>query len=124
VTGWAAALRVARREARRAKGRSALVVAMIMLPVATLGFAAAIQDSFELTPAERAERLMGSAQARVSWPSEEPVHQHPTEPDLVAVAGPPRPRKPTASRPPRRAWTGCSRCCLPAPGRSPTSGPP
>jgi putative ABC transport system permease protein len=96
VTGWAAALRVARREARRAKGRSALVVAMIMLPVATLGFAAAIQDSFELTPAERAERLMGSAQARVSWPSEEPVHQHPTEPDLVAVAGPPRPRKPTA----------------------------
>jgi putative ABC transport system permease protein len=95
VTGWAAALRVARREARRAKGRSVLVVAMIMLPVAALGFAAVLQDSFKLTPAERAERLMGTAQARVSWPSEEPVHQHPTEPDLVAVAGP-RPRKPTA----------------------------
>ena len=95
MTGWAAALRVARREARRAKGRSVLVVAMIMLPVAALGFAAVLQDSFKLTPAERAERLMGTAQARVSWPSEEPVHQHPTEPDLVAVAGP-RPRKPTA----------------------------
>jgi putative ABC transport system permease protein len=49
--GWRAALRVARREARRARGRSVLVVAMIMLPVATLGFAAVLQDSFRLTPA-------------------------------------------------------------------------
>ena len=66
--GWRAALRVARREARRARGRSALVLAMIMLPVAALAFIAVAQDTFTLTPNERANRLMGTAQALVAWP--------------------------------------------------------
>ncbi len=39
LSGWAPALRVARREALRARGRSALVLAMIALPV--LGVTAA-----------------------------------------------------------------------------------
>ncbi len=38
MSGWRTALRIARREAGRAKGRSALVVAMIVLPVAALSF--------------------------------------------------------------------------------------
>jgi len=51
VTGWRSALRIARREARRARGRSALVVAMITMPVAALAFAAVTQQTFQLTPA-------------------------------------------------------------------------
>jgi len=53
VTGWRSALRIARREARRARGRSALVVAMITMPVAALAFAAVTQQTFQLTPASR-----------------------------------------------------------------------
>jgi len=40
VASWRTALRIARREAARSKGRSSLVVAMIALPVACLSFAA------------------------------------------------------------------------------------
>jgi putative ABC transport system permease protein len=79
VSGWRTALRIARREARRARGRSALVVAMIALPVAALAFAAVTRDTFQLTPAERADRLMGQGQAVIMWPDERPVHQSPTE---------------------------------------------
>ncbi|HWS33139.1 MAG TPA: FtsX-like permease family protein [Actinoplanes sp.] len=62
---WRTALRVARRETARAKGRSALVIAMIALPVCGLGFAAASYDMFTLTPAERATRTLGGADAIV-----------------------------------------------------------
>ncbi len=41
MRSWLVALRIARREARRAKGRTLAVVAMIALPVAALSFAAA-----------------------------------------------------------------------------------
>jgi putative ABC transport system permease protein len=79
VSGWRTALRIARREARRARGRSVLVIAMIMLPVAALAFAAVTYDSFTLTPDERADRLMGSAQALVTWPYDGPAAQDPAE---------------------------------------------
>ena len=82
MRSWRTAIRIARREARRARGRSALVVAMIALPVAALGFAAVARDTFTLTPAEQADRLMGGAQALVVWGSADPVHQDPTNPDL------------------------------------------
>jgi putative ABC transport system permease protein len=93
VTGWRTALRIARREARRARGRSLLVVAMIMLPVAALAFAAAYTDTFTLTPEERAERLMGGAQAVLAWPMREPVHQDPTD---IERSGPTGALAPTA----------------------------
>jgi putative ABC transport system permease protein len=86
--GWRAALRVARREARHARGRSALVVAMIMLPVAALAFVAVSQDTFTLIPSERADRLMGAAQAVVVWPDDRPVVQEPTNLfGLPSIAG-------------------------------------
>jgi putative ABC transport system permease protein len=87
VTGWRTALRIARREARRARGRSILVVAMIMLPVAALAFAAVYTDTFTLTPEERAERLMGTAQAVLARPMDAPVHQDPTDLDLSGPTG-------------------------------------
>jgi putative ABC transport system permease protein len=86
--GWRVALRVARREARRAKGRSILVLAMITLPVAALAFVAVYDDTFTLTPDERADRLMGAAQAAIAWPANGPVHQDPTDLDSAFLAGP------------------------------------
>jgi putative ABC transport system permease protein len=75
MTGWLAALRIARREARRAKGRSALVVAMIAVPVLCLSFAAVTYDMFTLTPAERLTRDLGAADARVWWVYEGQAYQ-------------------------------------------------
>jgi putative ABC transport system permease protein len=95
MSGWRSALRMARREARRAKGRSALVILLIMLPIAAAAFIAASYDTFELTSEERAERLMGTAQAAISWPFEEPAQQ---VPDLL------RPF-PTGTTPPRQKTT-------------------
>ena len=88
MTGWRTALRIARREARRARGRSLLVVAMIMLPVAALAFIAVAQDTFTLTPNERANRLMGTAQALVVWPHDGPVQQGPAHLDAFGFSGP------------------------------------
>jgi putative ABC transport system permease protein len=75
MSSWITALRIARREARRAAGRSALVIAMIGLPVLALTFAAVTYDMFRLTPAEQAGRLMGAADARLTWVADGPVHQ-------------------------------------------------
>ncbi|QNE76293.1 FtsX-like permease family protein [Streptomyces finlayi] len=67
-SGWRAAFRMARRDAMRAKGRSALVVAMIALPV--LGVSAADVTYRSALP-DRAEKLtarMGAADAVYSDP--------------------------------------------------------
>jgi putative ABC transport system permease protein len=74
---WRTALRVARREARRSKGRSLLVVAMIALPMGALTTAAVTYDMFTLTGAERADRTIGAATARVMFPTHGPVVQYP-----------------------------------------------
>lgn len=85
MSGWRTALRIARREMRRAKGRAALVTAMIALPVAALSFAAVTYDTFDLRPEERAERLMGTTQAVVSWPYASPVAQEPDQPFALPI---------------------------------------
>jgi putative ABC transport system permease protein len=77
-TGWAPALRMARRESRRGKGRSALIAALIALPVAALAYAAVSFDMFRLTPTESYERLGGSADAVVQFAPGAPVRQEPT----------------------------------------------
>ncbi|MEV4317411.1 FtsX-like permease family protein [Actinocrispum sp. NPDC049592] len=77
MTGWRTAIRVAWREAKRAKGRSALIVAMITVPVMALVFMTINFDTFELSPAEQATRLMGTGQAAVVWPFDSAVRQEP-----------------------------------------------
>ncbi len=57
------ALRIARRDARRARGRSALVVAMIALPVLGVGAADVLYRTFQLSPDQKAARSMGTADA-------------------------------------------------------------
>jgi hypothetical protein len=63
---WLPALRIARREALRAKGRSALIVAMVALPVLGIGGADILFRSAELDPDERVTRVLGQMQARVT----------------------------------------------------------
>jgi putative ABC transport system permease protein len=87
-SGWRVGIRVAWREARRAKGRSALVTAMIAVPVAMLALAAVNADSFRLTPQERADRIMGAADAAVMWPYHNAVEQSPTDFDVVITEQP------------------------------------
>ncbi|WP_049569887.1 FtsX-like permease family protein [Streptomyces sp. SBT349] len=62
-TTWRLALRVARRDALRAKGRSALVVAMIALPILGVTAADVAFRSGELSREEEYTRLMGRADA-------------------------------------------------------------
>lgn len=69
ISSWRTALRIAQREARRSKGRSALVVAMIALPVTALAGFAAAYDTVTLTPAEQADRSMGQTDAVMIWPT-------------------------------------------------------
>ncbi|MGW5579166.1 FtsX-like permease family protein [Micromonospora chokoriensis] len=76
LTGsWRTALRIARRESRRARRRTALVLAMIALPVAALAFLAASYDMAELTPQERVDRRLGVADAELQWVANGPIGQ-------------------------------------------------
>ncbi|WP_433391481.1 FtsX-like permease family protein [Micromonospora sp. KLBMP9576] len=72
---WRAALRIARREARRARGRTALVLTMITIPVLALTFTAVSWRMSELTPGEQMDRQLGSADAELLWVSPHPITQ-------------------------------------------------
>ncbi|MEU5917618.1 ABC transporter permease [Streptomyces sp. NPDC047141] len=61
---WRAAIRIARRDAWRSKGRSALVLAMIALPILGVSALDLTYRSSQLSPAERADRQLGAADAR------------------------------------------------------------
>lgn len=89
LRGWIPALRIARREARRARGRSALVIVMIGLPVLLLSYAAASYDMGRLTPAEQLDRDLGRYDAQVSWVSTGPITQHPDGQNYSSQVGPP-----------------------------------
>ncbi|OII69363.1 FtsX-like permease family protein [Streptomyces sp. CC77] len=62
---WRAAVRIARRDAWRFKGRSFLVLAMIALPILGVSAADLTLRSAELSPQEKATRLLGAADARL-----------------------------------------------------------
>ncbi len=77
MRGWLVSLRIARREARRAKGRTTLVLALILLPVLGLSFAAVMYDMFTLTKSELLDRELGRFDASVQWPFAGQVTQEP-----------------------------------------------
>ena len=66
MSSWVVALRVGRREALRAKGRSALVVAMIGLPVLGVTSVAVAQATTSLSADVRASRTLGAADAALA----------------------------------------------------------
>ncbi|MFJ9030878.1 FtsX-like permease family protein [Streptomyces sp. NPDC102274] len=77
---WRAAVRIARRDAWRFKGRSFLVLAMIALPILGVSAADLTLRSAELSTTESLNRDLGRADARISDPSfgGVPLLQNPT----------------------------------------------
>ena len=65
MSGWRPALLIAWRDALRHKGRSALVLVMISLPVLAVSAAAVMITTAEITGIEGADRRLGAAAARV-----------------------------------------------------------
>src|SRR5665647_2723854 len=63
--GWRVAIRIARRDARRYKWRSALIVAMVGLPVLLLTGGITLMATTDVSMAESVPSVMGSAQARI-----------------------------------------------------------
>lgn len=63
--GWLPLLRIARRDALRARGRSALIVAMIALPILALTTVDVLARSAQLEPDEEVARTLGSTQALI-----------------------------------------------------------
>jgi putative ABC transport system permease protein len=65
TASWRIALRIARREARRARGRTALVFCMIALPVTAIVAVDTLARTSELSPRESVDRQVGDADALV-----------------------------------------------------------
>ncbi|TLQ44795.1 ABC transporter permease [Streptomyces marianii] len=76
---WRAAVRIARRDAVRSKGRSFLVLAMIALPILGVSAADLTLRSAELSTEQSLERKLGRADAQVSdaQTGGVPIHQTP-----------------------------------------------
>ncbi|MBS2547681.1 hypothetical protein KGQ19_12440 [Catenulispora sp. NL8] len=74
---WKVAVRIARREALRHKGRSALVAAMLALPVAGASAADTLYHTTKLTTVEQLQRDLGHADALVSYVAPTPIEQLP-----------------------------------------------
>ncbi|QMU75227.1 FtsX-like permease family protein [Streptacidiphilus sp. PB12-B1b] len=108
LAAWRVALRVARRDALRAKGRSALVIAMIAIPIVGVSAADVTYRSSQLTVQQKITRAMGTAEALITptqlgWrleqtpdpgngqtdvPSEDGSKPHPTAQEQARAAEP------------------------------------
>jgi len=90
------ALRLARRDARRARGRSLLVVAMIGLPVLGLTTTDVLARTAQLSPGEQLTRELGGADASLSYWRGGPIEQDPSGHDYASgPVHPSTPRQPT-----------------------------
>jgi putative ABC transport system permease protein len=68
VAGWKPALRLARRDALRHRGRSILVLVMIALPVLAVSAADVVYLTTDVSGVESLDRRLGSADARITAP--------------------------------------------------------
>lgn len=66
-SGWRLALRLARRDALRSRGRSVLVLVMIALPVLGVTAADVVLQTQKVSGAESLDRRLGAADARVTF---------------------------------------------------------
>ncbi|MEV8532172.1 ABC transporter permease [Streptomyces sp. NPDC051211] len=86
---WIAAIRIARRDAWRSKGRSLLVLSMIALPILGVSAADLTLRSAQLSPEQRLERVLGEADAEVklSGMGGTPIYQAPEGDNYAPVGG-------------------------------------
>ncbi|MFC7218063.1 FtsX-like permease family protein [Streptomyces polyrhachis] len=86
LRGWRASLRIARRDAVRNKGRSALVLSMIALPIMGVGAVDIIARSSDGSTEQQLTREIGAADARLamSWSEGRAIYQKP-DPRLGGV---------------------------------------
>jgi putative ABC transport system permease protein len=100
LNSWRAAVRIARRDAWRSKGRSSLVLAMIALPILGVSAADLTLRTAELSPAEHATRVLGAADARVSDPGYAGIAvQQDPKGDITTAADPKYDDEPTPTGP-------------------------
>lgn len=85
------ALRLAWRDARKHKGRSALIVTLIALPVAGMTMIALLITSSQMTPQERIDAELGTAQAHLVPGMGSGYQQMPTNPNGGFPIGEPDP---------------------------------
>lgn len=85
--GWALALRLARRDAMRSRGRSLLTLLMIALPVAAVSIADTVYATADISGVEVVERRVGGGQAFVDagYGAGSTVFQMPDPDDGMAV---------------------------------------
>ncbi|MFD7032027.1 ABC transporter permease [Streptomyces sp. NPDC059917] len=85
---WIAALRIARRDAWRAKGRSVLVLAMLALPIIGVSATDLTLRSAQLSPAQTMDRKLGAADAELRAASfGVPLYQQPDGESYAPVGG-------------------------------------
>lgn len=75
--GWRVALRLARREALRRKGQTALMLVLICLPVLAVSAAAIVWRTADVSSVEGIERRMGSAEAIIETSYVDKIVQSP-----------------------------------------------
>ena len=85
--GWAAALRMARREALRARGRSVLVLVMIALPVLGVSCADVIVHTSQVSGTEALDRRVGTADAMGTFQSHRTRVLQGADPDRSGFIG-------------------------------------
>ncbi|RKE21028.1 ABC transporter permease [Streptomyces sp. TLI_171] len=105
LTAWRATLRIARRDAMRAKGRSALVLAMIALPVLGVAGADVTIRSAQLEPAEVAARTIGAADAKIEMSIRGGSLTQAPDPGDGTIGDRPEPGKPQTAEQKRSADT-------------------
>lgn len=88
MSAVAASLRIARRDARRAAGRSALVVGMIALPILGVGMADVLYRTFQLSPAQSDVRTYGAADGTIIDAGTATAEQQDSKGGNVGESGP------------------------------------
>ena len=90
MSKWAASLRIARRGAWQHKGRSALVIVMIGLPVAVIVFGAVALRTLQLEPEQQVTSQIGTAaDAFVGKPGDRSFVQTPPPGEVIINQGTP-----------------------------------
>ncbi|RZU33666.1 FtsX-like permease family protein [Blastococcus saxobsidens] len=77
LTRWRLALRMARRDARRHRGRTALVLLMVGLPVLAVVGADTLLRTWQISPAEALPATLGAADARIEGVARSPIEADP-----------------------------------------------